>query len=339
MNEGEEYKMQDLDELYGYMWLKPDVTNINVDIFVDDGEAYIRDNHVPLLFVRNGNGREITEFIPISISESPTILDKGIVIKIGSYIICQIILFIKVNFQTLMALANGKINAENFVSAVKYGKNSKYKVGDWVKFISEQPSVYLSRYADGDCKTEKEEHIGVVKNVYEIMKGWYSYIIETIPVPWLCDIEERDIKQKLSDVQIKEIKEKYKGVISPVWDLYDKYDEIKIYEGGRLNYYLARKNGKFGILDANGNEIAPVIMDEVHEMIDIDGCIPLVKDGKWGLVHFGLYVEPIYDKMEIRSEEYVKVWLNGTQGWLDDEGKFTIDESKAYIGSWCDIDK
>ena len=51
MKEDEEYKMQDLDELYGYMWLKSDVTNINADIFVDDGEAYIRDNHVPLLFV------------------------------------------------------------------------------------------------------------------------------------------------------------------------------------------------------------------------------------------------------------------------------------------------
>lgn len=207
MKEGEEYKMQDLDELYGYMWLKPDVTNINVDIFVDDGEAYIRDNHVPLLFVRNGNGREITEFIPISISESPTILDKSIVIKIGSYIIYQIILFIKVNFQTLMALANGKINAENFVSAVKYGKNSKYKVGDWVKFISDQPSVYLSRYAVGNSKIEKEEHIGVVKNVYDIKKGWYSYAIETMPVQWLCHVDEGDIKQKLSEEQIKVIKE------------------------------------------------------------------------------------------------------------------------------------
>ena len=49
IKEGSEYKLQDLDELYGYMWLKPNDTNINADIFVDDGEAYIRDNHVPLL--------------------------------------------------------------------------------------------------------------------------------------------------------------------------------------------------------------------------------------------------------------------------------------------------
>ena len=34
MKEGEEYKLQDLDELYGYMWLKPDVTNISAENFV-----------------------------------------------------------------------------------------------------------------------------------------------------------------------------------------------------------------------------------------------------------------------------------------------------------------
>ena len=111
--------MQDLDELYGYMWLKPDVTNISADIFVDDGEAYIRDNHVPLLYVRNGIGREITEFIPISISESPTILDKGVTIIIDSNTIEQIIEFIKENAKTLMALADGKVSANNFVLSLK----------------------------------------------------------------------------------------------------------------------------------------------------------------------------------------------------------------------------
>lgn len=125
MIERTEYKLQDLDELYGYMWLKPDVTNINVDIFVDDGEAYIRDNHVPLLFVRNGIGREITEFIPISISETPTILDTSIVINIDLNIIKQIICFIKVNTKTLMDMANGKISSNDFVSALVLAEEQK----------------------------------------------------------------------------------------------------------------------------------------------------------------------------------------------------------------------
>lgn len=123
--EGTEYKLQDLDELYGYMWLKPDVTKINADIFVDDGEAYIRDNHVPLLFVRNGIGREITAFIPISISETPTILDTSIVISIDPNIIKQIIAFIKVNTNTLMDMANGKISSDDFVSALVLAEEQK----------------------------------------------------------------------------------------------------------------------------------------------------------------------------------------------------------------------
>jgi hypothetical protein len=119
IKEGSEYKLQDLDELYGYMWLKPNDTNINADIFVDDGEAYIRDNHVPLLFVRNGKGREVSEFIPISISETPTILDNTITINIDTNTINMIMEFIKVNAETLLTMANGKVSADDFVSALK----------------------------------------------------------------------------------------------------------------------------------------------------------------------------------------------------------------------------
>ncbi len=31
------------------------------------------------------------------------------------------------------------------------------------------------------------------------MKGWYLYCIETIPVSWLCIVDEKDIISKLSD--------------------------------------------------------------------------------------------------------------------------------------------
>lgn len=85
--------------------------------------------------------------------------------------------------------------------------NSKYKKGDWVKFVSDQPSVYLLRYAYGDCKIKKEEHVGIIKNVHTIIKGLYLYLIETTPVHWLCNVDEGEIICKLSDEQIKAIKE------------------------------------------------------------------------------------------------------------------------------------
>ena len=120
-----EYKIKDSDELYGYMWLKPTLTGINADVFVDDGKAYLRDNHVPLLFVRNGIGRETTEFIPISISETPSILDDSIAISIDTNIIKQIMDFIKNNIYTLMAMANGMVSTNDFVSELKLANNPK----------------------------------------------------------------------------------------------------------------------------------------------------------------------------------------------------------------------
>ena len=58
-----------------------------------------------------------------------------------------------------------------------------------------------------------------------------------------------------------------------------------------------------------------------------------------GIGAFYDYVEPIYDRMEICSEEYVRVWLDDLQGWLDINGHFTRDESQAFIGSWYDFEK
>ncbi len=199
-----------------------------------------------------------------------------------------------------------------------------------------------------DSLKELDHHLfdGLTEDSRRLLR---CYFIHELPHIFPLDKFMRHLKNSVIDIPrcrgndetIFEcvIKPIIRQLISPVWDLRDKYDEIKIYEGGRLDYYLAKKNGKLGILDSNGKEIAPVIMDEVHEMIDTDGCIPLVKDGKWGLVHYYNYVAPVYDRMVIRSEEYVEVWLNGVQGWLDIKGKFTTDESQAYIGSWYDFEK
>ena len=55
--------MEDTEEIIEYMWLKPNLTSIDVDIFVDDGGAYLRHNHELLLFARNGYGRGSADFM------------------------------------------------------------------------------------------------------------------------------------------------------------------------------------------------------------------------------------------------------------------------------------
>lgn len=42
----DEYSLVDTDELTEYMWLKTKITSLEYDIFVDDGEAYIRGNQI-----------------------------------------------------------------------------------------------------------------------------------------------------------------------------------------------------------------------------------------------------------------------------------------------------
>ena len=86
-----------------------------------------------------------------------------------------------------------------FVKTVLNKSDNKYKIGDWVKFVSYQPNVFVSRYADGDCKIEKQEYIGVIKNVHAMMKGFYTYTIITAPIHWICSVEEENIITQVPD--------------------------------------------------------------------------------------------------------------------------------------------
>lgn len=103
--------------------------------------------------------------------------------------------------------------------------------------------------------------------------------------------------------------------------------------------FVVVNNGKVGLLNRRLEIIVPVEMDEIYEMQDIDSCVVFTKEGKWGAYQFGRYASPIFDDLEVWSEQYVKVWLCGVQGWIDCDGNFTEDESMAYFGSWYDADK
>lgn len=129
IRESNEYRMVHYDELLGYLWLKPEFTGLGVDIFVDDGQAYVRDEHIPLLFVRNGYGRETVEFIPISLDENPEILDSSIQVKINSDVLNCIFYFIRENIGLLLDFANGAINAMKFRQMLKVPSFSVVKEG------------------------------------------------------------------------------------------------------------------------------------------------------------------------------------------------------------------
>ena len=117
--QNQHYKMQSVDELMEYAWLKPKDSGLKLDIFVDDGFAYAREEHPLLLFVRNGFGRSCSSFFPISISEKPKILDSDIIINVDNSYILEIYNFIQANVMHLRDLANEKISINEFFEKLR----------------------------------------------------------------------------------------------------------------------------------------------------------------------------------------------------------------------------
>lgn len=116
------------------------------------------------------------------------------------------------------------------------------------------------------------------------------------------------------------------------------YGEIRRIPG--TYFYTFRGEEGIGVTDMDGKVLVPAEMDEIGEMMDTDGVIALRKGDRWGCIDWRqTYVAPVYDKIDIRSEEMVKVLKDGQWGWLTWEGKFTTDHGQADIGSFADADK
>ena len=134
----ETYNLSDSDELMEYMWLKPSVTQLNVDIFVDDGGSYLRNNHQLLLFVRNGYTKDISDFIPFAIANDPIILNDNIEYNISYNDIFAVQDFIKVNVNNLYKLANEKISHQEFLNQINI---PFYSISESKQLLSEMATL------------------------------------------------------------------------------------------------------------------------------------------------------------------------------------------------------
>ena len=106
-------------DLMEYMWLRPKDTGLGVDIFIDDGGAYIRHDEPLLLWVRNGYDKSVGEFIPVSVSPDPQILNDTIPIRITDVDVQAVRKYIVAKMDFLQALADRKISQIEFAHSVK----------------------------------------------------------------------------------------------------------------------------------------------------------------------------------------------------------------------------
>ncbi len=111
--------MQHDDELFHYLWLKPKVTGVAVDIFVDDGGTYKIDKHPLVAFVRNGYGRDVDKFIAIGVEGEQEILSVGMETKITTQEMMAARIFLKENHVLLKELADGIKSHEEFFEQMK----------------------------------------------------------------------------------------------------------------------------------------------------------------------------------------------------------------------------
>ena len=109
----------DGDELMEYLWIKPELTGLNVDIFVDDVLSYQRNQHSLFLLVRNGYDRSIMSFIPITISENPKIIDRRCRLRVTYNDLFNVSKFIQDNISNIRDLADNKISHIEFWNNLK----------------------------------------------------------------------------------------------------------------------------------------------------------------------------------------------------------------------------
>lgn len=134
----EHYELSCLDELMEYMWIRPKYTGLNVDIFVDDGGSYLRNQHPLLVFARNGYDKSVNDFIPFLVSERPVILKEYDEYGISYNDIFAIQYFIISNIEILKGLANDKISQTEFFDYIKI---PEYVIAEDKKLINEMATL------------------------------------------------------------------------------------------------------------------------------------------------------------------------------------------------------
>lgn len=115
------YDIAETDDISEYMWLKPERTGLNVDVFVDDGGAYIAHQHPLVILIRVNSGGDDFNTIPMTVSSNPQLLrgDNNINDCLNARECMAIRRFILNNLEMLKKLADRKITQLEFFERVQ----------------------------------------------------------------------------------------------------------------------------------------------------------------------------------------------------------------------------
>lgn len=104
------------DDLIEYCRFRPEKTGLNVEIFLDDGEAYKRNGH-PLWVYMQNNYNDISDVIPIEVETLTVISDKKVNIDINDYE--NVLKYIKQNKELIKGLTDNSVKHLEYVELHK----------------------------------------------------------------------------------------------------------------------------------------------------------------------------------------------------------------------------
>ena len=194
--------------------------------------------------------------------------------------------------------------------------------------IETEKITYFSAYVDGKW--------GVISNTGEtIIDTTYDEMI-TIPNPekpvFVCVY---DVNDQTGEYKTKAINEKGEELFTD----YDRVEVIENFDTKQNIWYennLLRvvKNGKYGLIDCDGNKILECEYDSINSLKSVERNLVVGKEGKVGLVNnVGQTIIPMeYKNIKILEEgykdEYIVVDENDNEGVISTSG--TLIVTPAY---------
>ena len=117
------------------------------------------------------------------------------------------------------------------------------------------------------------------------------------------------------------------------WVVEPQFDDI----GFPLPLTLVKSNDRWGVYDIEKKEyFIPPECEDFNDYLmgrvfanEVALCY---KDGKYGVAtSYGIYTGAIFEEVNRNEDGLVEVKLNGTWGWINEDGLFTTDEDEAYV--------
>lgn len=195
---------------------------------------------------------------------------------------------------------------------------------------------YFSAYVDGKW--------GVISNTGELIVD--TIYDEMVVVPnlekavFVCTY---DVNEQTGEYKTKVINEKGETLFSE----YDRVEVIENYDSKQNIWYendvlRTVKNGKYGLIDYDGNKLLGNEYDSIESLKSVEGNLLVKREGKVGLVNnVGQIIVPVqYKEVRILKEGYKNEYLiideNNNSGIISTSGTIIINptyQDIKYISS------